>query len=315
MARLPAALRPVRPRLPDDVDGRADDGWVLRAELAAWSPDWWQERIGEWLQRLRDRDGRLRRPFIVVLRGPSPLLEDQGPGVLTQVRDDLENRLGTPVTALSRHRPGKRYRNDGTAHPDDDVHPADANALSDLRRRDPGRYGRALECLAADERLPGHRASLSAAAEYDDDIRAWIGALGAGRPVPRPGDLPLDIGSERADTIALALLKQVAKLSDGDLLAWDDPCCPRPSAAWYAGSARAGPTRGPTRPHWRPGWPPTRTAPRPRPAPDSTSRPGRSSACCPPARHRGRCCGPSAPTTRPWAGCSCCHHWNATPSG
>lgn len=214
---------PFDPGSPDDVDGRADDGWVLRAELAAWSPDWWQERIGEWLQRLRDRDGRLRRPFIVVLRGPSPLLEDQGPGVLTQVRDDLENRLGTPVTALSRHRPGKRYRNDGTAHPDDDVHPADANALSDLRRRDPGRYGRALECLAADERLPGHRASLSAAAEYDDDIRAWIGALGAGRPVPRPGDLPLDIGSERADTIALALLKQVAKLSDGDLLAWDDP--------------------------------------------------------------------------------------------
>ncbi|MDT0401626.1 CHAT domain-containing protein [Streptomyces edwardsiae] len=211
------------PGSPADVDRRADDGWVLRTELAAWSHDSWQERIGEWLQRLRDRDGRLGRPFVVVLRGPSALLEDKGPGVLAQVRDDLENRLGAPVTALSRHRPGKRYRDDGTARPDDDALPADANALSDLRRRDPGRYGRALERLAADERLPGHRASLSAAAEYDDDMRAWIGALGAGRPVPRPGGLPLDVDSERADTIALALLKQVAKLSAGDLVAWDDP--------------------------------------------------------------------------------------------
>ncbi|WP_179167118.1 CHAT domain-containing protein [Streptomyces sp. 13-12-16] len=211
------------PGSPDAFEHRADDGWVLRTELTAWFPDWWQERIGEWLRRLRGRDGCLERPFIVVLRGPVPVLEDRGPGVLTQVRDDLENRLGMPVTALSRHRPGKRYRDDGVARSDDDGLPADAKALSALRRRNPGQYGRALERLAADERLPGHPASLSAAAEYDDDMRAWIGALGPGRPVPRPGGLPLDVGSEQADTIALALLKQVAKLSDGDLLAWDDP--------------------------------------------------------------------------------------------
>ncbi|MFF5160894.1 CHAT domain-containing protein [Streptomyces sp. NPDC000348] len=211
------------PATPDVVERRADDGWVLRTELTDWFPDWWQERIAEWLRRLRDGNGRLERPFIVVLRGPAPVLEDRGPGVLTQVRDDLENRLGTPVTALSRHRPGKRYRDDGAALPDGGAHPADERALLALRRLDPGRYGRELERLAADEGLPGRPASLKAAAEYDDDMRAWVRALGADRPVPRPGDLPLDIDSERADTIALALLTHVPRLSDGDLLAWNDP--------------------------------------------------------------------------------------------
>ncbi|MER5179029.1 CHAT domain-containing protein [Streptomyces sp. NPDC002896] len=203
---------------------KADDGWVLRTHLPAWSPDWWRDRIGPWITRLRDRTGRLARPFIVVLQGPVSVLEDNGLSVLAQVREDLERRLGTPVTALSRHRPGQRYQDrnpEAVAHDSD--HPATEQALLALRRQDPLRYAHELERLAADDRLPGRPASLTVAADYDDDIRAWIGALRADQQVPRPSDLPLGVDSERADAIALALLGQRSKVSDADLLAWDDP--------------------------------------------------------------------------------------------
>ncbi|MFF7971156.1 CHAT domain-containing protein [Streptomyces sp. NPDC007905] len=203
---------------------KADDGWVLRTHLPSWSPSDWQETISRWTARLVDSKGSLARPFIVVLQGPVSVLEDHGLSVLARVREDLERRLGTPVTALSRHRPGRRYQDrNPEAVADDTDQPVTEQALLALRRQDPVRYGYELERLAADDRLPGRPASLAVAADYDDDIRAWIGALRADQKVPRPRDLPLCVDAERADAIALALLGQRSKLSDADLRAWDDP--------------------------------------------------------------------------------------------
>ncbi|MFC9281758.1 CHAT domain-containing protein [Streptomyces collinus] len=209
----------------------AVDGWVLRAHLPVRLDDAWRRARDAWLERLTTGTGGLARPFVVELGGSPAELAAHGLAALHDVRKDLEDRLGTPVTALSRHRPGDRSRargpEAGTAA-EDGEHPATERELRALRRQDPARYARELERLAAEERLPGRRASLTVAADYDEDIRAWIGALGTARPVPRPRDLSLGIDTERADTIALAILKVRLPLLDADLRAWDDPLLSAP---------------------------------------------------------------------------------------
>ncbi|MFD9094931.1 CHAT domain-containing protein [Streptomyces collinus] len=209
----------------------AVDGWVLRAHLPVRLDDAWRRARDAWLERLTTATGGLARPFVVVLEGSVADLEAHGLAALNDVRKDLEDRLGTPVTALSRHRPGDRSQargpEAGTAAADGE-HPATVRDLRALRRKDPVRYVRELQRLAADEKLPGRPESLTVAADYDEDIRAWIQALDADRPVPRPGDLPLDVDTERADTIALAILKERLPLLDADLHAWDDPLLSAP---------------------------------------------------------------------------------------
>ncbi|MEU4033752.1 CHAT domain-containing protein [Streptomyces collinus] len=209
----------------------AVDGWVLRAHLPLQLDDAWRRAREAWLERLTKATGDLARAFVVVLEGSVADLETHGLAALNDVRKDLEDRLGTPVTALSRHRPGDRSQargpQAGTAA-EDGEHPATERELRALRRRDPVRFVRELERLAADERLPGRRESLTVAADYDEDIHAWIRALGTDRPVPRPHHLSLGIDTERSDTIVLAILKERLPLLDADLRAWDDPLLSAP---------------------------------------------------------------------------------------
>ncbi|MDX2591743.1 CHAT domain-containing protein [Streptomyces sp. WI03-4A] len=214
-------------RKPKDPPSKREavDGWVLRVHLPVQLDDAWRRAREAWLERLTGGSGGRARPFVVVLEGSVADLEAHGPAALNGVRRDLEDRLGIPVTALSRHRPGDRSQargaEAGTAASEGRPGTTETD-LRALRRQDPARYARELERLAADETLPGHRESLTVAADYDEDVHAWIRALGANRPVPRPGALPLGIDTERADTIALALLKVRQPLLDADLRAWDD---------------------------------------------------------------------------------------------
>ncbi|MFF3940496.1 CHAT domain-containing protein [Streptomyces phaeofaciens] len=216
----------------------ADHGWVLGLALpdagGAWAPGEWRAALDEWLPRLCASDGRPAVPVIVVLHGAGPSLRAWGVTALRDVRDQLAARLGIPVTALSRHRPGRvhesGYPQQGTAgarEPEsgavNPAEPVDEPYLRALRATAPARYQRTLARLAADPGANGRRASLAIAADYDDDMRTWIRAAHeAGAPLPRRRDLTLTVTTERADTVVLALVERLSTNPGTDLSTWDD---------------------------------------------------------------------------------------------
>ncbi|MFE5939015.1 CHAT domain-containing protein [Streptomyces sp. NPDC056470] len=217
--------------------GKADDGWVLKANLpdGGLSQDTWQTLIDPWCTRLTGADGTLTRPLIVALDGWGPTIQTKGAATLVQIRDALERRLSIPVTALSRHRPGRPREAEspanGTAQDLVEAEGATESALRHIRLTDPTRYQRLLAHLVRRPELNSHKAALATAADYDDDVRNWVTAvLKGGAHLPTPRGLLLTVKSEQADAIVMSLIRLRAP-HHIDFRAWDVPSLSPPVRA------------------------------------------------------------------------------------